>query len=74
MPEGAESPPPERQTGKQLHDPPGEGFGTTEVGKKGEEMKSELENLSSNPKGPMDDSLQDKFSKEKGNSVGARTQ
>jgi hypothetical protein len=42
MPEGRESPPPERQSGKQLHDPPAEGFGTREVGNKGEEMKDEL--------------------------------
>ncbi|OAQ73692.1 hypothetical protein VFPPC_01354 [Pochonia chlamydosporia 170] len=74
MPEGRESPPPERQTGKQLHDPPAEGFGTKEVGNKGESMKSELKGLSSNPKGPLDDHLDEKFSKETGNPVGAHTQ
>lgn len=101
MPEGTQSPPPERQTGKQLHDPPAKGSGIDEVGNKGDKMKSELEvcctahdvnyslhcekhtnsfslsqlqNLSSNPKGPMDDHLEAKFSKEPGNPVGAHIQ
>jgi len=73
MPEGRESPPPERQTDAQLNNP-SEGFGTTKVGNKGEEVKSELKNLKSNPKGPLDDHLEEKFSKEKGNPVGAHVQ
>lgn len=43
MPEGTQSPPPERQTGKQLHEPPAKGSGVDEVGNKGDKMKSELE-------------------------------
>ncbi|KAK9440991.1 hypothetical protein VB005_05626 [Metarhizium brunneum] len=74
MPEGTQSPPPERQTGKQLHEPPAKGSGIDEVDNKGDKMKSELENLSSNPKGPMDDHLEAKFSKEPGNPVGAHIQ
>jgi len=66
MPEGAESPPPERQSGRQLHDTPADGQGTDKSKDKGG-IKKELENLSSNPKGPMDDALKEKFSKKEGN-------
>ncbi|KZZ99465.1 hypothetical protein AAL_02037 [Moelleriella libera RCEF 2490] len=72
--EGHQSPPPERQTGKQLHDPPASGFGTTEVGQKGETVKNEVEGLDSNPPGPVDGALDDKFKKGEGNSVGADVQ
>ena len=44
MPEGAESPPPERQSGKQLHEPPASGQGVQNVdsnAKKGE-MEDQL--------------------------------
>ncbi|GAO17657.1 uncharacterized protein UV8b_07989 [Ustilaginoidea virens] len=74
MPEGHQSPPPERQSGKQLHEPPAEGFGTTQVGNKGEEVQAEIQNLESNPKGPLDHHLKDKFQKGEGNSVGASVQ
>ncbi|KAJ6439711.1 hypothetical protein O9K51_07602 [Purpureocillium lavendulum] len=67
MPEGHQSPPPERQTGRQLHDPPAHGQGTDDAKNKDKQMKSELENLTSNPEGPMDSSLKDKFSKKEGN-------
>ncbi|EOO02195.1 hypothetical protein UCRPA7_2293 [Phaeoacremonium minimum UCRPA7] len=63
MPEGAESPPPERQTGAQLHDTPASGKGTDSSENKEEVNKSGLENLTSNPKGPMEDALEQKFAK-----------
>jgi len=67
MPEGAESPPPERQTGAQLHDPPASGHGTDSAKGKDKIMDKERQGLQSNPKGPMDDSLESKFSKKEGN-------
>ncbi|KAK2590868.1 hypothetical protein QQS21_011442 [Conoideocrella luteorostrata] len=70
----AESPPPERQSGKQLHDTPAEGFGTTKVGNKREEVESEVKGLGSNPEGPLDNELKNKFSKGEGNSIGAKKQ
>jgi len=63
MPEGRESPPPERQTGAQLHNPPGSGKGTDDVTNKREALKKELEHLESNPKGAMDDNLKAKYNK-----------
>lgn len=40
----AESPPPERQSGKQLHETPagGDGFGTSKTGNKGEKNEADL--------------------------------
>ncbi|KAG5915242.1 hypothetical protein E4U53_004513 [Claviceps sorghi] len=72
----AESPPPERQSGKQLHETPagGDGFGTSQTGNKGQENESNLKGLESNPKGPLDDELKNKFAKGEGNSVGAKIQ
>jgi len=67
MPEGAESPPPERQTGAQQHDPPASGKGTDKIENKEQVLKDQLANLESNPKGPMDDFLDAKFSKKQGN-------
>lgn len=69
MPEGAESPPPERQTGRQLHDPPsdGQGVSTGSAQDKKKTLESEVENLSSNPKGPTDDAPKGKSSGKKGN-------
>jgi len=61
--ERGESPPPETQTGAQLHDPPADGQGVESTENKEEVVKSELDNLSSNPKGPMDATLAEKFSK-----------
>ncbi|KAL2207049.1 hypothetical protein CC79DRAFT_1367938 [Sarocladium strictum] len=64
MPEGRESPPPETQSGRQQQDPPASGKGTDNAENKGEHMKSELDNLSSNPTPEMDKALKDKFSKD----------
>ncbi|OAA74095.1 hypothetical protein ISF_00996 [Cordyceps fumosorosea ARSEF 2679] len=69
MPEGRESPSPQRQTGAQLHDPPGHGVHSeNKTSEQVEEAsKSELENLSSNPRGPLEDAVERKFSKGPGN-------
>ncbi|KAI1503439.1 hypothetical protein F5X99DRAFT_104728 [Biscogniauxia marginata] len=61
--QGAESPPPETQTGAQLHDVPASGKGTDEAPGKKESMQDQLKNLTSNPEGPMEHALEDKFSK-----------
>ncbi|KAL7951593.1 hypothetical protein V8C42DRAFT_304573 [Trichoderma barbatum] len=68
MPEGHQSPPPERQTGAQLQDPPASGKGP-DINKTSsmKDPKSQLDCLTSNPKGPLDDALEKKFSKEPGN-------
>ncbi|KAI1341076.1 hypothetical protein F5Y15DRAFT_376854 [Xylariaceae sp. FL0016] len=63
--EGRQSPPPETQTGAQIHDTPASGQGTTDVDpNKKETMGDQVKNLASNPKGPLDDALGDKFSKD----------
>ncbi|UKZ76419.1 hypothetical protein TrVFT333_004123 [Trichoderma virens FT-333] len=67
MPEGHQSPPPERQSGAQLQDPPGSGKGTELSQASQKDPKSQLDCLTSNPKGPMDDVLKYKFSREPGN-------
>lgn len=64
MPEGRESPPPETQSGRQQRDPPAAGKGIDNAENKGKEMKSDLDNLSSNPTPEMDKALKDKFSKD----------
>ncbi|KFH45417.1 hypothetical protein ACRE_037490 [Hapsidospora chrysogenum ATCC 11550] len=63
MPEGHQSPPPERQSKNQMG---GTGKKTDdhETGKSG---KEQLENLSSNPKEPMGAELDKKFAKGEGN-------
>ncbi|KAF6816389.1 hypothetical protein CSOJ01_03012 [Colletotrichum sojae] len=63
MPEGRQSPPPERQTGAQQQDPPASGKGTDDATNKEEANKQAIENLSSNPKGPLDDAVKEKFAK-----------
>lgn len=63
MPEGRQSPPPETQSGRQQQDPPAQGKGTDNAENKGEHMKSELDNLESNPKAPMDKAAADKVAK-----------
>ncbi|KAK3384596.1 hypothetical protein B0T24DRAFT_716263 [Lasiosphaeria ovina] len=68
MPERGESPPPEQVSGKQLHDVPGwsgqEGSGNADNKASNEQSnKTGLESLSSNPKGPLDDIVTEKFSK-----------
>lgn len=44
MPEGGESPPPERQSGKQIHEPPASGQGVQNVDSKAKkgEMEDQL--------------------------------
>lgn len=61
--EGRQSPPPEQQSGAQLNSAPGDGQGTDDASNKEQTNKSSLDSLSSNPKGPLDDALKDKFSK-----------
>jgi hypothetical protein len=63
MPEGRQSPPPERQTGAQQQDPPASGKGTDNADNKEQTNKESLESLSSNPKAPLDASLEEKFKK-----------
>ncbi|KAI5464809.1 hypothetical protein BGZ63DRAFT_421803 [Mariannaea sp. PMI_226] len=61
MPEGHQSPPPERQSGRQLHDPPASGHGINKVDS---DPKSQLEHLESNPKRHiMDDAREKMFAK-----------
>ncbi|CVK99786.1 uncharacterized protein FPRN_09016 [Fusarium proliferatum] len=61
MPEGRQSPAPEQLSGRQQQDPPGSGHGINKTDDK--DPKSQLENLSSNPKGITDDIVEEKFSK-----------
>ena len=49
MPEGRQSPPPERQSGKQQQAPPGSGQGTDNAANKGQEVKKEVEVSIENP-------------------------
>ncbi|KAI1323884.1 hypothetical protein F5Y16DRAFT_382532 [Xylariaceae sp. FL0255] len=55
MPEGRQSPAPETQSGKQLHDPPASGQGVEKAEHKEETNTDQLKNLSSNPAGPLDE-------------------
>ncbi|CRK15710.1 hypothetical protein BN1723_010760 [Verticillium longisporum] len=50
MPEGRQSPEPERQSGKQQQSPPGSGQGTDNADNKEQVNADQLQNLSSNPK------------------------
>jgi len=66
----AQSPPPDRQMGKQLHDLPGSGHGIEgeaskkeQKDQKDEPKKTGLESLTSNPKGVLDDEVTKKFAK-----------
>ncbi|KAI3324100.1 hypothetical protein HD806DRAFT_534418 [Xylariaceae sp. AK1471] len=64
--EGRQSPPPEAQSGAQMHDAPASGTGTGKADKidnKDQVNQDQLKNLSSNPAGPMDATLEDKFSR-----------
>ncbi|KAF4122735.1 hypothetical protein GMORB2_7042 [Geosmithia morbida] len=68
--DAAESPPPERQTGAQQHDPTGPGTTRPDLQDpegKAKELKAEIDNLESNPKQAMADELPKKFSKGVGN-------
>ncbi|KUJ20734.1 uncharacterized protein LY89DRAFT_682430 [Mollisia scopiformis] len=53
--QGRQSPPPEEQSGAQQQDAPSSGTGVNPETKNKEESESQLEGLSSNPKGPLDD-------------------
>ncbi|PHH78233.1 hypothetical protein CDD80_7187 [Ophiocordyceps camponoti-rufipedis] len=59
----SESPPPERQSGPQLHEPPASGKGISSSDDKNDKGSAQLQGLSSNPKGPLDDAVQEKFAK-----------
>ncbi|KAI8625981.1 hypothetical protein F5Y19DRAFT_479063 [Xylariaceae sp. FL1651] len=61
---GRQSPPPERSTGAQMHDAPASGQGTDKMDNKEQTNQDQLNNLTSNPAGPMDASLESKFSKD----------
>ncbi|VUC37857.1 unnamed protein product [Clonostachys rosea] len=74
MPEGRQSPPPERQSGQQVgsqtknapeSDPKSKDWSAKE-----KQLHDEIDKLESNPKGPMEDALESKFSKETGNPIG----
>jgi len=53
--QGRQSPPPEEQSGAQQQDAPSSGHGVNESSNNQNESKSQIEGLSSNPKGPLDD-------------------
>ncbi|KAI8959360.1 hypothetical protein F5Y11DRAFT_333436 [Daldinia sp. FL1419] len=61
--EGRQSPPPESQTGRQLQEAPASGQGTDDAPNKKESLQDQLNNLTSNPKGPLEDAVNEKFSK-----------
>ncbi|ROT42601.1 hypothetical protein SODALDRAFT_326759 [Sodiomyces alkalinus F11] len=63
MPEGRQSPPPERQTDAQVNAPPASGHGTDQTDQKDQMNKDQFKHLTSNPAGPMDASLKEKFQK-----------
>ncbi|KAJ2906720.1 hypothetical protein MKZ38_000456 [Zalerion maritima] len=63
MPEGHQSPPPERQTGRQLNDVPGSGQGIDNVENKEQTNESQVNSLESNPSWPRDQIVKEKFSK-----------
>ncbi|RKU49224.1 hypothetical protein DL546_009283 [Coniochaeta pulveracea] len=62
--EGHQSPPPEESSDKQVNKP-ASGTGTDDSSNKEQTNQAALDNLSSNPKGPLDDAVTDKFSKNK---------
>ncbi|KAB8302424.1 hypothetical protein EYC80_005838 [Monilinia laxa] len=62
MPEGRQSPPPETQSGAQK-DAPSDAKGVSQGGNNQEDSKSDLDNFSSNPKGPLDDHAKETRSK-----------
>ncbi|PFH60970.1 hypothetical protein XA68_18499 [Ophiocordyceps unilateralis] len=59
----SESPPPERQSGAQMHDTPASGQGIDSADNKQDKVTAQVQGLSSNPKGPVDDAVKDKFAK-----------
>ncbi|KAL2266036.1 hypothetical protein VTJ83DRAFT_5388 [Remersonia thermophila] len=60
---GGQSPKPENQTGKQLHDPPGSGRGLDDASQLDEINKKYIKQLESNPRGPLEDEVERKFVK-----------
>ncbi|KAI1110434.1 hypothetical protein F5Y14DRAFT_363006 [Nemania sp. NC0429] len=61
--EGRQSPPPEEQSGAQMHEPPASGHGTDKADNKEQTNEDQFKNLTSNPPGPTDAALKDKFAK-----------
>ncbi|EME88495.1 uncharacterized protein MYCFIDRAFT_47289 [Pseudocercospora fijiensis CIRAD86] len=61
--QGRQSPDPERQTGAQQQSPPAEKPNQAPGHKEAKDSKAQLEGLSSNPKGPLDDEAKAKLSK-----------
>jgi hypothetical protein len=52
---GRQSPPPEQSSGAQQQSTPANGQGINQGSNNQEESKSQIDELSSNPKGPLDD-------------------
>ncbi|KAF4634901.1 hypothetical protein G7Y89_g3186 [Cudoniella acicularis] len=57
--QGRQSPPPEESTGSQQKSAPASGTGVNPESKNQNESKSQLEGLTSNPKGPLDDHVKE---------------
>ncbi|KAG9237115.1 hypothetical protein BJ875DRAFT_370634 [Amylocarpus encephaloides] len=70
--EGHQSPPPERSSGAQLKDTPADGQGVNPSTNNKEESQSQLEGLTSNPKGPLDDHVKTTTSKTTDPSEGSK--
>lgn len=68
-----QSPPPSRQTGPQLHDPPSDGHGVNTSSGNQDESKADLERLSSNPPGPLDAHVEELSKKKYKNVAGKLT-
>ncbi|KAL1840906.1 hypothetical protein VTJ49DRAFT_7648 [Mycothermus thermophilus] len=60
---GGQSPKPECQTGKQLNDAPGSGHGLDDASHLDEINKKCIKQLTSNPRGPLEDEVERKFAK-----------
>jgi len=63
MPEGRQSPDPEQSSGAQQNDPPSNAKGVSQGGSNQDQSKKDLEELTSNPKGPLDDHMRETTSK-----------
>ncbi|KAG0649891.1 hypothetical protein D0Z07_3677 [Hyphodiscus hymeniophilus] len=68
--EGRQSPPPEEQSGAQGRDPPSDAKGVNPETNNQEESKSQIDGLSSNPKGPLDDHVAETAKKTLNNVAG----
>ncbi|KAE8453625.1 hypothetical protein EG329_009136 [Mollisiaceae sp. DMI_Dod_QoI] len=60
---GRQSPPPEEQSGAQQQDAPSEGTGVNSGTNNQAESKSQVEELTSNPKGPLEDHVKETVKK-----------